>query len=327
MLITPNPSVEILRDAFEKKGYTYERFELADSTFARFTAPSGRIWIAQGAHIGYPFTHRAVSRISSDKNLAYDFCENEGVRIPKTFQITQMPAESYLLELLQHQPLVVKPYDSSLSRGVTLDITDVSTLRKGIEFALGYSEIALVQEQVLGEEVRFTVVKGKAKAAILRQKPRLIGDGKATLQQLLERENQERAELELPYITYPQLPQTILGDTPADTVLAAGEVFELSRSTMIRTGASIYNVIQTVHPSYLQTVENLAQKLGANFIVVDMILRDYTQEQSANNYAFIEFNTTPVLKLFYSCRDGQHYDVVEELADMIDGTLHGVDKE
>jgi uncharacterized protein (DUF1330 family) len=96
---------------------------------------------------------------------------------------------------------------------------------------------------------------------------------------------------------------------------------------MIRTGASIYNVIQTVHPSYLQTVENLAQKLGANFIVVDMILRDYTQEQSANNYAFIEFNTTPVLKLFYSCRDGQHYDVVEELADMIDGTLHGVDKE
>jgi uncharacterized protein (DUF1330 family) len=74
-------------------------------------------------------------------------------------------------------------------------------------------------------------------------------------------------------------------------------------------------------------VENLVQTLGARFVVVDMMLQDYTKPKTAANYAFIEFNTAPVLKLFYSCRDGKQYDVVAELAAMIDTSLTGENHE
>ena len=325
MLITPNPSIEILQAALEKKGYTADRFELDNSTFIRFTAPNGQVWITQGAHVGYPFTPKAVGKISGDKNLAYDFCANEGVRVPKTVQVTQLPGDAYLAELLQDKPVIVKPHNSSLSRGVTLNITEPQQLLDALEIAMQFSPIALVQEQIEGEELRFTVVDGKAKAALLRQKPRLIGDGVATIKELFERENAERSTLKLEYLSYPQLPESMLGEVPRGKILAAGEALELSRSTMIRTGASVYNVIGDVDESYVRIVESLAQKMGASFIVVDMMLRDYKAPKTDDNYAFIEFNTAPVLKLFYSCRDGKQYDVVSELADMIDATLTGAE--
>ena len=58
-------------------------------------------------------------------------------------------------------------------------------------------------------------------------------------------------------------------------------------------------------------------------MVVDIMIQNLRQPHTKNNYAFIEFNTAPVLKLFYSCRDGKHYDVLPELAAMIDASLQG----
>lgn len=325
MLITPNPSIDILRTALEKKGYSFERFELSHHTFARFTAPNGSAWLTLGAHIGYPFISKAVAKVCDEKNIAYDFCAQEGLRIPRTVEVTGEPSDEYLATLLEAKPLIVKPHSSSLSNGLTLHIETVAQLREAIQTALRFSAVALVQEQVDGEEIRFTVVNGKVKAALLRQKPRLVGDGSATLEELLQRENAERAALKMQYVTYPQLSADLVTDTghQLGDVLKKGETLELSRSTMIRTGASVYNVLADVDKSYIQLVENLVAKLGTRFVVVDMMLHDYTTPMTEKNYAFIEFNIAPVLKLFYSCRDGKQYDVVSDLVKLIDATLTG----
>jgi D-alanine-D-alanine ligase-like ATP-grasp enzyme len=243
--------------------------------------------------------------------------------VPWTFKLTKDYSDVDIATCLRNLPLVVKPHNASLSWGVMLNVVNEQQLRDAIEAALAFSPGVLVQEQVEGEELRFTVVDGVVKAALLREMSRLVGDGESTAKQLLERENEARAELTMPYLTYPQLSPALIHEAGREEsdVLDTDEVLQLGRGTMIRTGASIYNVLTQVHSSYLETARKLADSLGARFIVVDMMIHDYTQPQSVGNYAFIEFNTAPVLKMFYSCRDGNHYDILGDLVPMIDATL------
>jgi cyanophycin synthetase len=169
------------------------------------------------------------------------------------------------------------------------------------------------------------VVDGKVKAAILRQTPQLVGDGTSTIAELLENENAARRQLRMQYVSYQPLDSELITQAGKQSteILPKGEVLTLGLGTMIRTGASVYNVLSEVHPSYIRTAENLAENLGSRFIVVDIMIHDYTKPQSDTNYAFIEFNTAPVFKLFYSCRDGNHYDILSDIVPMLDDAISG----
>jgi D-alanine-D-alanine ligase-like ATP-grasp enzyme len=324
-LVTLNPTVELLEARLAEHGFSVEKFELKERSYTRFVSPSGRVWLTQDAHVSYPFLNATIDKISRDKSLGYDFAAMHEVIVPQTHQVDAQTSDIELETYLKDSPLVVKPLDASLSRGVSLNVRDLKSLKTGIESALQFSDTVLVQQQIEGDELRFVVVGGKVRAALLRQTARVTGDGTQTMGQLIAAENKARKQLTMPYVSYPQLTQDII-DLQAmdlDEVPAKGEVRELGRGTMIKTGASIYNVLKTVDDSYIDIAEKLTKALGAEFVVVDVMIKDYTVPAMTDNYAFIEFNTAPVLKLFYSCRDDEHFDVLEYLAPMIAQSLEG----
>jgi cyanophycin synthetase len=322
-LITQNPTVDLLKDYFRSRGYKFEQMVLSGSSYTRFISPAGRSWLTQDAYISYPFTHATARRISGRKNLAYELCKLCNVTAPWTVIVDSSTPIEELERYLTKGPLVVKPRRASLSRGLTLNVQTLEDLRRAIEKALSYGDLALVQQQIKGEEVRFVVLDGKVKAAILRQTPSVIGDGHSTIRELLDIENDQRKNLKMKYLSYPQLTDEIIdfSHVNMEEIPAASQTVELGRGTMIKTGASIFNVIDEIHPDYVATAEKLAHALGAGFVVVDIMIHNLRQPQTKDNYAFIEFNTAPVLKLFYSCRDGKHYDVLPKLGAMIDESL------
>jgi cyanophycin synthetase len=254
--------------------------------------------------------------------MAYDFAEQLGISIPKSVYISiDETSYSDAIQLLHERgPVIAKPTDSSLSNGVTLGIRTEGELTTALAFARKHSENVVVQQQVSGDEVRFPVVNGKVVAAILRQTPQIVGDGASTIQKLIHKENELRKNLPETIVPYPLLDEVLV---PADLLTsqripAVGEVVELNRNTMIMGGASIYNVMNNIHPTYLALVEKLTRPLGKGFVVADVIIKDYTEPAEDNNYWFLEFNLTPAIKLFYSCRDGKHFRVAEDyLAPMI----------
>jgi cyanophycin synthetase len=316
-------TIALLKDALAKLGYTCETLALGAQLQARFTAPSGTSWLTSVSRISYPFVSDTARPISKDKYLAYNLAELLDVSIPKTLRVDDDTSESEIADMLAYAPLVVKPNSASLSKGLTLNIRNNESLQTAIRHAKSFSDKVLVQQQVQGEEVRIVILDGKADAAILRQSARLIGDGISTVSRLLEKENETRKGLGMPYLVYPQLaaPLIDLSEDELATVPAIGKVIELNQSTMIRGGASMYNILNDIHPSYLETAEKLGSYIGKGFVVVDMFIQDYHAPQTPNNYTFIEFNMSPVLKLFYSCRDGRHYDILPKLAGMIDQVL------
>lgn len=322
-------SIQLLRDALSKRGYEYEKLVLNRNNYTRFIAPNGNVWFTANTKITYPFMSITGGAVSRQKSMAYELAGQLGVTAPHTKQVARSQPVSNTdgaAELLKtHAPLIIKPHNASLSRGVTFNVGSEESLQAAIKAAHLYSDIALVQQQVRGEEIRFTVLDGRVACALLRQTPRVVGDGVKTVKQLIKEENNTRRQLANPYITYPQLNASLIAAEHLDgkVVLARGEILELSKSTMIKGGASMYNVLDTVHPSYVATVSKLTNAIGKGFLVADIMIEDYRQPQRDDNYAFIEFNMAPVLKLYYSCRDGKNFDIVDKLALMLDRRICG----
>lgn len=323
-VLTTYSTIGLLTAALSRRGYTHDDVLLDGRTYTRLTSPAGASWLTSNTQITYPFPTAGARPICDNKRLAYQLVADMGFSVPRTFVVTaDMQMQDDIVAMLQYAPLVVKPDNASLARGVTLNINDAAALQQAITTARLFSETVLIQRQIEGEEVRIAVIDGKATAAVLRQAPRVVGDGVSTLDQLLKAENKARRGLRLPYLHYPELNADIIDFSTFDvsSVPSAEEIVRLRRTAMIRQGASIYNIMETIDPSYLAAAEQMGAALGSGFVVVDMFAEDYTRPMTPANYAFVEFNISPVILLFYSCRDGVQYDAVETLASMIDESV------
>lgn len=320
-------SYKLLRSKFKTIGYSVTEEVVNNRRAVIFTSPSGRQWRTNVARLSYPFNSSKIRNISINKEVAYAFAQKSGLSIPYTYHLSdhyEMTSHDIDGLFKSYKKLIVKPADASLSRGLTLDVRSAGALRAAIVRARAVSTTVLIQEQVEGEEVRFVVIDGKVVSALLRRTPRVVGDGISTIAELISQENNERLALNLAYVTYPSLNNVVIDQSllTQGEVLARGETMELSRATMIRNGASVYDVFDQVHTSYITCIEKLVLQLDAKFIVVDLFLEDFTRPKNKHNYWFIEFNTSPVLKLCYGCRDGKMFDVVPILVKMIDDWLH-----
>jgi D-alanine-D-alanine ligase-like ATP-grasp enzyme len=319
-------SYKLLRTEFLKKGYHVDEEVIDDHRYVTYASPEGAAWRTSAALLKYPCISEEVREISRHKELAYAYASEHDVQVPYTHTlhgheaISAKEAEGLLIT---YKKLIVKPSNASLSRGLTVNITSYEMLNRAIKLAREVCETVLIQQQVEGEEVRFTVIDGKVAAALLRQTPRVIGNGVSTVAELIMAENAERKALKFDYLSYPQLDASIIpsGYLTSAQVLEKGEILELNRATMVKNGCSIYDVFKDTDTSYVKTVERLVKNLDARFVVVDMFLKDFRVPQAEDNYWFIEFNTSPVLKLYYGCRDGKMFDIAPRLANSIDAGL------
>ncbi len=317
-------AISLITAELKKIGYTHEYFWVGDESYSRFQHTNSRTWVTRNASISYPMTNPAISHLCKHKNLTYEYVSNNGITVPVTLQRggDKDSGATDMNDLLDRfKKLVIKPVDSLSSKGLTIGVTDSVSLNIAIDYALEYSDTALVQQQIEGDEVRFVLFDGIITAALIRQTPQVVGDGTSSIRELIEQENVSRRLIVDTMVTYPDIDVDQLTGINLSLIPEDGEVIELSRATSIRNGASIYNVIDKVHESYIKLVELLIADLGARFIVVDVMFKDYTMPADDQNYALIEFNELPSLRLCYSSRDGSHYDILSYLIPMIDSTL------
>ncbi|HSH17845.1 MAG TPA: hypothetical protein VK978_00525 [Candidatus Saccharimonadales bacterium] len=283
------------------------------------TAPNGWQWVSRWAALSYPFVTVAAKQISINKTLAYQFADHYGVSIPKTLYLPE-DADKAEAFVEQFAPVIVKPAAASGSHGLTLNITDYDALSSAITEARQYSQRVIVQQQFIGSEVRITVAEGEAVSIILRQPARVVGDGTSTVAQLIAAENEARKDLQFEQIPYPQLTDAIIAPElmTSQYIPATGEVVELSKNSLTSGGASLYEITDDIHPSYVEIALKLARALNPEFMVVDLMIQDYAVPQTDDNYTFIEFNTAPSLRLYCGMRTGKMFDMPAKIVDMLD---------
>lgn len=313
-------SIELVKAYLVKAGYSVETKKLGYPETKKYfiigTPQSPEIMVLSATSVSYPFSSSVAKEIAKDKTKSYDLANYLHVSTPATLSVSRDSPDMSAVEkmITNNESLIVKPYDSNHSNGVSRNLSTLDEVSKALELAFSFSDKALVQRQYFGEEVRVCVIDGLARAVLLRQKPFVTGDGHSTIAELIEKENLSRREITDTVVPYPQLSEELVTSDILhdDTIVEEGARVELNQATMISKGASVYNIIASIDPHYLAVAQRLAASLPARIVSIDLMIEDYTQYNGDDNYGLIEINTGMSLTMFYSCRDGNHFPIVEE---------------
>jgi D-alanine-D-alanine ligase-like ATP-grasp enzyme len=239
-----------------------------------------------------------ANRISSEKEMAKRLMRSLGLPTPRSIVVgpkqDHRPAAAEI-----GWPCVVKPLNGGSGKGVSADIRDLATLDRAVAEARKFRNFILVEAHVPGDDYRLMVVDGKLVAAVRRDLPVLVGDGRRSVAELLAAQNRERqgTARERRYLV-PVLDDDVMNATlenqgvTRSTILPAGKQILLRTNANRSTGATCVDVLDKVHPQIKAMAEQVTAAFGFRTSGIDYITTDITRSHEEVGGGFLELNST-----------------------------------
>jgi cyanophycin synthetase len=223
-------------------------------------------------------------------------------------------------------PVVIKPVNGAQGDCVFPNLTDKR------EFIAAFAWISekssgcdiLIEKYFAGDDYRFLVIADRDLAVVKRSAPCVTGNGISTIQQLIDRENHRRMNprdtclCEI-YIKDEEGKRVLRHQNlTEESVLDKGQVARLRYNANVSWGGDCENVLDTVHPSYIELARSIhALFPGNHFTCVDILARDVTTPVTQDSYAFCEFNVDPGFSLHHMPGKGKPHLVLETIVDLL----------
>lgn len=228
-------------------------------------------------------------------------------------------------------PIVVKPLNGNHGRGVTTHIYDLEKALFGFRLAQKISSTVIIEEFIEGDDYRFLVVDYKLVAATKRSPASVTGDGKSTIQQLIDKENQNPQRGKgtvyvLAKIKVDEVTNKILSDKnlTLETVIPAGEMLVLKDTANISAGGTATDVTDSVHPENVFFAERVARMFNLNICGVDIVATAVNVPITREIGAVIEVNAGPGLRMHSNPQIGTPRNVAAKIADMLFPDINAV---
>jgi cyanophycin synthetase len=268
--------------------------------------------------------HIAVE-ISCDKEDTHNLLRDLGLPVPEQ---TMVGSEGQAVRAARRigYPVVLKPLDANHGRGVSINLTDDDQVAKGFEVALksASGRHVLVESFIEGMDHRMLVVDGKLVAAAKRVPGHVVGDGKNSIEALVDMVNQDPrrgighekvlTRLELDHQANELMRKA---EMSATTVLPDGEVFFLRSTANLSTGGTAIDVTDTVHPDNRQMAERAISAVGLDVGGVDFLIMDITRSYKDIGGAIVEVNAAPGFRMHVAPSEGTPRDVAGKVMDML----------
>jgi GNAT-family acetyltransferase (TIGR03103 family) len=166
----------------------------------------------------------------------------------------------------------------------------MDSVEKAIEIAATQSDKVLVESFHKGQDLRLIVIGYKLVAAAIRRPAEVVGNGRDTVRQLIERQSRRRAaatsgESRIPLDTETERCVRKAG-YELDEVPPEGASFPVRKAANLHTGGTIHDVTDDLHPALAQAAVRVARAIGIPVVGVDFIVRDPGEP----DYVFIEAN-------------------------------------
>ncbi|MGZ4042429.1 MAG: cyanophycin synthetase [Bacteroidia bacterium] len=221
-------------------------------------------------------------------------------------------------------PVVVKPLDGNHGRGVTTNIMDVEKAVFGFNIAKKISNAVILEEYIEGYDYRFLVINYKLVAVAKRAPAFIKGDGKSSIQQLVDKENKnpERGNDEkhvLAFIKIDDITRKILSDKKLtlDSIVPKGEIVILKDTANISAGGTAEDVTDIVHPENIFMAERIAKMFNLNICGIDIMTRAVDIPITRDVGAIIEVNAGPGLRMHSNPQGGKVRDVASPIVEMM----------
>ncbi len=262
--------------------------------------------------------------ISNDKWMTRQFLQRKGISHAKGILLKDGYSFEALNETLNDVgfPAVVKPANTDHGIAVSVGIKNREELISAIKIAFKHSNRVIVEEFFEGQEFRFLVIDYQVRAITLREPANVIGDGKSTIKQLVDKKNEGRG---VDY-TYPLLKIKIddevlrhlkaLSLSP-ESILKEGEKIYLRSNSNLSTGGDSIDVTDDIPPFYKDIAVKAAQAAGLKIAGIDIIIKDMNMEPSPENYIVVELNAPAMLSMHNYPYIGKNRHVEKYVLDSI----------
>lgn len=221
-------------------------------------------------------------------------------------------------------PIVTKPVDGNHGKGATTNILNWEDAVKGLEAAKKYSRGVIVEKFITGLDHRVLVINYKFVAAAIRKPASVVGDGKNSIEQLIDKVNQDPRrgyghEKTLTSIKIDQFTLDILEDKglTLDSVLPAGEELWLKPTANLSTGGTATDITDLVHPDNIFMCERIARIIGLDICGIDIMATTLSEPVSETGGGVIEVNAAPGFRMHIDPAEGLPRNVAEPVIDML----------
>lgn len=316
-----------------------ERLGPSTGSIVQEAAARGIPWIRLNRHslvmLGYGVNQKRIQatvtsqtssiavEIACDKEDTKNLLEAANIPVPRGRIIYD---EEDLLNAIESigYPLVIKPINGNHGRGATINIRTESEAKEALALAKKISRAVICEKFITGFDHRVLVINYRFVAAAKRTPAMVTGNGKHTIQQLIDEVNKDPRrgyghEKVLTAIKVDDTTLNILKDKnlSLDSVLQAGEIVYLKSTANISTGGTATDITDLVHPHNVFMAERIARIVGLDICGIDIMTSDLSEPLTETDGAILEVNAAPGFRMHLAPTDGLPRNVAEPVIDML----------
>jgi glutamate--cysteine ligase len=261
-----------------------------------------------------------------NKVITKQILVENGIRVPNGLDYSSREFAKSDFHLFENRAVVVKPKSTNFGEGITIlkENNDAAIFERAVEIAFEADTSILIEEFISGKEFRIFVMNNEVVGILHRVPANVTGDGKRTIRELVVEKNKDplrgkgyRTPLEKIQLGEAELMFLKSQDKDFETITAENETIFLRENSNISTGGDSIDFTDEIPDSYKKIAVKAAQSLNVKITGLDMIIRDYTQEATIDNYAIIELNFNPAIHIHCHPYKGKNRRLNEKLLDML----------
>lgn len=268
-------------------------------------------------------TSNIAVEIACDKEETKNLLEQASIPTPKGRIIYDEEDLKYAIDSIDY-PIVLKPVNGNHGRGITTNIKTWEEAVEAFHLAKRISRAIICERFITGFDFRLLVINYRLIAAAKRTPACVTGDGKSTIQQLIDEVNADPRrgyghEKVLTAIKVDDMTLNILKEKnlTTDSILKKDEVLYLKTTANLSTGGTATDVTDLVHPYNVFMAERIARIIGLDICGIDIMAPDLTTPLSENGGAVLEVNAGPGFRMHIAPTDGLPRNVAEPVMDML----------
>ncbi len=221
-------------------------------------------------------------------------------------------------------PIVIKPLDGNHGKGASINVNNWEDAVKGLKHAKEYSRRVIVEKFITGFDFRVLVINNEVIAAAQRVPAHVIGNGKNTIQELIDITNEDPRrgyghENVLTEITIDRATERLIDNAgyTLESVIPENETLYLKSTANLSTGGTSVDVTDLMHPENVFIAERISRVIGLDICGIDIMAPNLTQSLKENGGVILEVNAAPGFRMHLAPSEGLPRNVAAPVIDML----------
>jgi cyanophycin synthetase len=264
--------------------------------------------------------------IAGNKDQTKKLLTAANIPVPLGGVVTDVENVKKLIEQIGF-PIVMKPLNGNHGKGATINISNWPCAMTAFQRAKKFGESVIIEKFIQGDDFRVLVINRKFVAAALRKPAYIIGDGRHTIEELIEKVNSDPRrgschEKVLTTIKVDDVTMELLGkyNCTLQTILPMGQEFLLKPTANLSTGGTATDVTDEVHPKNISLFERIARTVGLDICGIDVMATDLKTPITENGGVVLEVNAAPGFRMHIEPTSGKSRNVAAPVIDMLFNT-------